>query len=98
LLTFPFHCSVWRHWGCVTPKIVSNLKKKFPEASELDGFDEIRSEDQDKVTKAYEDGHVAEEDVPESAKKKEGDEDAKPKKRSGGKKTTKVARYLFFLF
>ena len=71
------------------------MKKKASEASDLDGFGDIRSEDQDKVVKAYEDGHVAEEDIPESVKKQDGDEDEKPKKKSGGKKTTKVTCYLF---
>lgn len=83
----------WRHWGCVTEKIFENAKKSFDEADELDGFEELKEEDQNKVRTAWEEGHVAEEDIPESAKKPTGDdeesdgEEEKPKKR--GSKASK---------
>jgi len=51
--------SIWRHWDCVTPKVISNLKKTFEAASELDGFDDLRPEDQARVTEAYQNGRVA---------------------------------------
>ncbi|PPQ70814.1 hypothetical protein CVT26_014058 [Gymnopilus dilepis] len=70
---------VWRHWGCVTPKIIENVKKKFEDASELDGFEDLREPDRARVVKAWQEGHVADEDIPESARKPEGEED-KPKK------------------
>jgi hypothetical protein len=60
------------------------MKKSFPSADELDGFEELQSSDQDKVQKAWEDGHVADEDIPETARKAEGGDDAeeaKPKKK-----------------
>lgn len=81
--------SQWRHWGCVTPKIISNMKNSFNEADELDGFDDLSEEDQDRIKKAWEDGHVAAEDVPETAKKADGEDDEdedKPKKKGGKKK------------
>ena len=86
-LTYPFRSS-WRHWGCVTPKIISNMKESFNEADELDGFDELKPEDQERVQKAWEEGHVAPEDVPESAQGGDGedDEEDKPKKKGGKKK------------
>ncbi|RPD56945.1 zf-PARP-domain-containing protein [Lentinus tigrinus ALCF2SS1-7] len=65
-MAFPWE---WRHWGCVTPHILNNLKKSFSQAEELDGFDELSEEDQERVKKAWEEGHVAPEDIPESAKK-----------------------------
>ncbi|KAI0765256.1 poly polymerase and DNA-ligase Zn-finger region-domain-containing protein [Fomes fomentarius] len=77
----------WRHWGCVTTRIINNMKNNFNEADELDGFDDLNDEDQKRVEKAWEDGRVAPEDVPETAKKGDGeeeDEEDKPKKR--GKK------------
>jgi hypothetical protein len=79
--------SAWRHWGCVTPKIVENIKKNFSEASELDGFEDLTETDKAKVVKAYEDGHIADEDVPDSARQPEGEE--KPKKKASGKKAAK---------
>jgi hypothetical protein len=64
------------------------MKAQFSDASELDGYEELQPDDQERVKKAYEDGHVAPEDVPESAKKPAGedgdaeeDED-QPKKKS----------------
>lgn len=68
----------------MTSKIVSNMKNSFDDASELDGFEDLRPEDQEKVTKAWEEGKVAESDIPETAKKAEGaaeDEEEKPKKK-----------------
>jgi hypothetical protein len=67
----------WRHWGCTTNKIIENMKKNFEDASELDGYDDLRPEDQEKVNKAWEEGQVADEDIPESARKA-------PKNNSGG--------------
>ena len=65
----------WRHWGCVTERIIENMKKSFDSASELDVFDELPEEEQAKVEKAWEDGRIADEDIPDSARKPE-DEDA----------------------
>jgi hypothetical protein len=42
----------------VTPKILTNIKKSFSAASDLDGFEDLKPEDQDKVTAAYEEGQV----------------------------------------
>ena len=58
------------------------MKNSFGEGSELDGYEDLRPEDQAKVIKAWQDGHVAEEDIPESARKPADEEDAeKPKKK-----------------
>jgi hypothetical protein len=76
----------------VTPKQLTNIKKSFPEADELDGYEDLNEEDQAKIVKAYEDGHVADEDIPDSARKPEADEDEdedgepKPKKKAAPKK------------
>ena len=63
----------------------------FSEPSELDGYEELKPEDQAKIQKALEEGHVAEEDVPESAKKgeagdEEEEEEDKPKKKAAKKR------------
>ncbi|KAL4897281.1 poly polymerase and DNA-ligase Zn-finger region-domain-containing protein [Aspergillus ambiguus] len=56
---------MWRHWGCVTPKIISNLNetieelsgdKKDPEA--IDGFEDLAPENQERVMRALKQGHV----------------------------------------
>lgn len=85
-----FSPSSWRHWGCTTPKIFENLKKSLNEASDLDGYDDLSSEDKERVDKAWEDGHVADEDIPESAKKpvgEDGDEEKPKRKKAAAKKT-----------
>lgn len=54
--------------------MIENMKKSLGEAEELDGFDDLKKADQDKLVKAWEDGTVADEDIPDSARKdKDGD-------------------------
>jgi hypothetical protein len=61
------------------------MKKSFSEADELDGFDELQPADQDRIRKAWNEGRVPDEDVPETARKPEKADDAndeeKPKKK-----------------
>ena len=74
------------------------MKKSFESASDLDGYEELRSEDQEKIDKAWEDGEVADEDIPETARKpeKDGDEDEeKPKKKKAPAKKAKVRPRIF---
>ena len=78
--------SQWRHWGCVTTRIINNMKNSFNEADELDGFDDLKDEDQKRVSKAWEEGHVDPEDVPETAKKGDGEEEEDEDKPKRGKK------------
>ncbi|KAF9893126.1 hypothetical protein FE257_012537 [Aspergillus nanangensis] len=60
---------MWRHWGCVTPKLIVNLNEaveelspddKDPEA--LDGFEDLQPEFQQKIVRALKQGHVDDED------------------------------------
>ncbi|EPS95078.1 hypothetical protein FOMPIDRAFT_1038644 [Fomitopsis schrenkii] len=81
----------WRHWGCVTTKILSNMKNSFDEADELDGFEDLNDDDQEKIRKAWGEGKVADEDIPDTARKADGEDDEeeeeeKPKAKKGGKK------------
>ncbi|KAF1348166.1 poly polymerase and DNA-ligase Zn-finger region-domain-containing protein, partial [Delphinella strobiligena] len=49
----------WRHWGCVTPKQIANMKEESGGDTDLiDGFDEVSEEFQDKVVRAIEQGTV----------------------------------------
>jgi hypothetical protein len=73
----------------VTSKIIANAKKQLEVADELDGFEELGGEDQEKIKKAWESGEIADEDIPDSARKPEGgDDDAeeKPKKKRAAPK------------
>ncbi|KIL62873.1 hypothetical protein M378DRAFT_128311, partial [Amanita muscaria Koide BX008] len=71
----------WRHWGCVRPKMLQMMKEMFSDPSDLDGYDDLKPEDQERIQKALEEGHVADEDIPRSARKEKGKED-KPMKRA----------------
>ena len=80
---------MWRHWGCVTPKIIENVKKSITDADGLDGFEDLKEEDQEKLKAAWEAGHVADEDIPPTARKEvtgDDEEEEKPKKRASKKK------------
>ncbi|BAE60938.1 unnamed protein product [Aspergillus oryzae RIB40] len=53
----------WRHWGCVTPRIIASLNENLGDGDEkdyeqLDGFEDLTPENQEKVKKALEQGHV----------------------------------------
>ncbi|ORY56205.1 p115 like vesicle tethering protein [Leucosporidium creatinivorum] len=85
----------WRHWGCVTQKQFNNMKQDFETAEELDGYEDLKEEDQERVAKAFEAGQVADEDIPDSARKAEADEeeeeDLKEKQGGSTKKPKKKA-------
>ncbi|GKZ29918.1 hypothetical protein AbraIFM66950_006979 [Aspergillus brasiliensis] len=62
-----FQSWFWRHWGCVTPKIIANMIETVGEEGErdwsaLDGYDELPEDLQEKVRRALEQGHVDDED------------------------------------
>lgn len=49
--------------GCVTPKQIGNLSEGLEgDFDLLDGYDEISSENQEKIREAVEQGHVADSD------------------------------------
>ncbi|KAL9096681.1 MAG: hypothetical protein Q9165_001169 [Trypethelium subeluteriae] len=53
----------WRHWGCVTPQVLENIKDTIDGDYELvDGMDELPEEMQDKIKRAIQQGHVDDED------------------------------------
>ncbi|KZV91544.1 zf-PARP-domain-containing protein [Exidia glandulosa HHB12029] len=83
----------WKHWGCVTAKVLTNLKNKVGDVDDLDGYEELEPADQEKIKTAWEEGKVADEDIPDSARKpaKEGDdeEEEKPKRKRAAPKKKK---------
>lgn len=53
----------WRHWGCVTPSVIHNWKITSDGDMDLvDGYDELPAELQEKVKRAFDQGHVDDED------------------------------------
>ena len=74
-------------WGCVTAKVLASIREFNAEASDLDGYSDLRDEDQARIDYAYEHNAINPADVPESAKKPEGEADEeKPKKKAAPKK------------
>jgi len=71
------------------------MQELYSDPSDLDGFEDIKPEDKERIRKALQDGHVAEEDIPPSARKEgaadegtEGEDEGeeKPKKRAAPRK------------
>ncbi|KAI0074381.1 hypothetical protein K474DRAFT_1626028 [Panus rudis PR-1116 ss-1] len=58
----------WRHWGCVTPDILTRLA--YSNVEKVPGFSSLRPEDQNKVKIAVALRRVDPADIPESAKPK----------------------------
>ncbi|KAL2854977.1 hypothetical protein BJY01DRAFT_204720 [Aspergillus pseudoustus] len=58
---------MWRHWGCVTPKMLSNMNEVVGEGDDrdldlLDGYEDLSEENQEKLVRALDQGHVDDED------------------------------------
>ncbi|GAA5807630.1 hypothetical protein MFLAVUS_001000 [Mucor flavus] len=62
------HGTKWRHWYCTTPKVLENMKSDFSEPSEINGWQDLRPEDQERVQRAWEEGEIPENERPEPAK------------------------------
>ena len=53
----------WKHWGCTTPNVIGHINEAIEGNLEfLDGYDELPENEQERVRKALDDGHVADED------------------------------------
>ncbi|KAJ6083005.1 hypothetical protein N7467_007140 [Penicillium canescens] len=60
---------MWRHWGCLTPRMISNMQESLKidgsdgyNFEQLDGFEDLSEELQDKIRNAVETGHIPDED------------------------------------
>lgn len=69
----------------MTKQVLTNLKKKVSDADDLDGIETLDEEDQEKIRKAWEVGHVDDADIPDSARKPAEDEASSKKKKAGAK-------------
>ena len=62
------------------------MKKEFKEGSELDGYDDLKPEDQAKVIKAWQAGRIPDEDIFESARKPADEDDEEKHKKTLAKR------------
>lgn len=78
----------------MTARVLKNVKKIHDEASEIDGFEDLTPEDQAKITTAWEEEHVADEDIPDSARKpaKGADDGEEDEEHEDGEKPKKAPR------
>ena len=53
----------WKHWGCVTPRNLEDVSKELEgDHANLDGFEDLSEDDQERVAQALAAGKIAEED------------------------------------
>ncbi|KAF8530081.1 hypothetical protein BU17DRAFT_36177, partial [Hysterangium stoloniferum] len=60
---------VWRHWGCVSPRVLRNMKSSLRQWTDQGGSNALTAEDQERVRKAWVAERVAEEDIPLSGRR-----------------------------
>ncbi|KIW08030.1 uncharacterized protein PV09_00974 [Verruconis gallopava] len=80
----------YKHWGCVTPQVIENIKNLIEgDLSMFDGYDELPAEEQERVKRAIDQGHVDDADwrgdVELNRPGKRGYRVKTPKKNSGKK-------------
>ncbi|WBW73904.1 zf PARP type zinc finger protein Hpz2 [Schizosaccharomyces osmophilus] len=66
-----FQSWAWKHWGCVTPRMLKNIKNRLGEddlKNTLDGITALPDECIDKIIRAVQEGHVDVKDERESRK------------------------------
>ncbi|KAI7900063.1 uncharacterized protein BX663DRAFT_563509 [Cokeromyces recurvatus] len=83
------HGVTWRHWTCITETVVSNMKKAVSSPEEIKGFDEIREEDQERIRRTWEEGHVPDNEQPESYSEKSKDKEEKTDEKDEDKLSSK---------
>ncbi|KAG0186293.1 hypothetical protein DFQ28_008059 [Apophysomyces sp. BC1034] len=66
----------WKHWTCVTKQVIANMHTKLSGPEEIEGWDDLRTEDKQRVEEAWESGEVAR---PEKSEKSEETEETKEK-------------------
>ncbi|KAE8258226.1 hypothetical protein A4X13_0g1820 [Tilletia indica] len=54
---------MWRHFGCITDTICTNLQKQIEDPTDLDGYEDLREEDQERIKYIFKNGHVPQDEV-----------------------------------
>jgi hypothetical protein len=65
--TEKYQSFMWRHWGCVTPKMITNMIEVVGEGDDrdldlLDGYEDLPQEHQERLARALDQGHIDDED------------------------------------
>ncbi|KAI9344130.1 hypothetical protein BD770DRAFT_397761 [Pilaira anomala] len=72
------HGTKWRHWYCTTAKVIENMKSDFPDPSSINGWQDLREEDQERVQRAWDEGDIPENERPASAASNESNKRKEP--------------------
>ncbi|KAG1041717.1 hypothetical protein G6F43_012051 [Rhizopus delemar] len=66
-----FHGITWRHWACCTPQVIRNMHTALSGPEELNGWDELREDDQERIRRTWEEGKIPDNEKPDPAHPKE---------------------------
>ncbi|KAK0530939.1 hypothetical protein OC842_003774 [Tilletia horrida] len=87
---------MWRHWGCVTDTVCSHLQEKIGEATDLDGYEDLRDEDKERVDYVFKHGTLPEAEITpavrEEALRKEQEKEEKAAAKQKAKEEKAAAR------
>ncbi|KAI8059033.1 uncharacterized protein B0P05DRAFT_273729 [Gilbertella persicaria] len=59
------HGVSWRHWVCITDRVVENMKAAHEDVNELQGYSNLREEDQERIQRAWKLGKIPDLEKPE---------------------------------
>ncbi|KAI7891908.1 uncharacterized protein EV154DRAFT_209362 [Mucor mucedo] len=59
--------SRWRHWVCVTSKVIENMQKDYSSPDQIQGWEDLRPEDQERVQRAWDEGEIPQAERPTPA-------------------------------
>ncbi|KAJ3140519.1 hypothetical protein HDU90_007819 [Geranomyces variabilis] len=86
--------TTWRHWDCVTTKVLHNVKAKVESLEELSGFESLNDEDKEKIKSAWDAGEMPSKPAPAEAPEDDAqdEEDGERKSKPRGAKTAAAAK------
>ena len=100
-----FFDSAWRHWGCADAKLVEKMKASYDEPSKIEGWDDLKEGEKEKVQRAWEEGQIPDDDKgageavdtgkKKAAPRKKKDEDGEEKPKKARAPRKKVRRQVF---
>ncbi|KAG1441511.1 hypothetical protein G6F56_011449 [Rhizopus delemar] len=62
---------IWRHWTCCSDQVFENMRKTISGPEELNGWNELREDDQERVRRGWNEGSIPDNERPDPAYPKE---------------------------
>ncbi|KAJ3175237.1 hypothetical protein HDU87_006319 [Geranomyces variabilis] len=84
----------YKHWHCVTTKVLNNVKAKIDSAEDLNGFDSLTDEDKEKIKSAWDAGEMPPKPAPAEASEDDAQDEGNGLRKSKprGAKTAAAAK------